>query len=159
MDQKFKRAVAIVIGHEGGYVYDPDDLGGETKFGISRRSYPHLNIRVLTVEEAIRIYYRDWWKKYRYGEIEDFDIAAKVFDLAVLMGPRDAHMILQRAVTRTGGDWIDQDGVLGSLTLAAVNGHPIRDLLLADIKILAVDHLIQLDKIKYFTGWVRRAID
>jgi len=48
---------------EGGYVNHPDDPGGETNFGISKRSYPHLNIRALTKAQAAEIYRRDYWEK------------------------------------------------------------------------------------------------
>ena len=44
---------------EGGYVNHPDDKGGETNFGISKRSYPTLNIRTLTRDDAMQINHRD----------------------------------------------------------------------------------------------------
>lgn len=40
-DEAFKE----VLGFEGGYVDDPEDKGGETKFGISKRSYPYVDIK------------------------------------------------------------------------------------------------------------------
>jgi lysozyme family protein len=46
----FDKAIEIILKHEGGYVNDPDDPGGETKFGITKRNYPTLNIKSLTVE-------------------------------------------------------------------------------------------------------------
>ena len=49
-----------LIEREGGYVNDPDDPGGETKFGISKRAYPHLDIKNLTEEHAADIYYNDY---------------------------------------------------------------------------------------------------
>ena len=99
-DWKFVQAVEAVLNHEGGYVNDPDDPGGETKWGISRRSYPSLDITNLTREDAIAIYYRDWWRRYKYDLIEDAAVAAKVLDLSVNMGPSQAHKILQREIGR-----------------------------------------------------------
>lgn len=87
MDTKFDKAIKVVLAHEGGYVNDPNDLGGETNFGISKRSYPTVDIKNLTREQAVEIYRGDWWERYRYGDIEDLDVATKVFDLAVNMGP------------------------------------------------------------------------
>ena len=55
------KAVNLVLESEGGYVNHPDDPGGETNFGISKRAYPHLNIAGLTKEQAIQIYYEDYW--------------------------------------------------------------------------------------------------
>lgn len=51
------------IDHEGGCVNHPEDPGGETKFGITKRSYPHLNIRDLTLDDARAIYRRDFWDR------------------------------------------------------------------------------------------------
>ncbi|MBI5843910.1 MAG: hypothetical protein HZB23_04475 [Deltaproteobacteria bacterium] len=48
------------MAHEGGYVNDPADPGGETRFGISRRAYPNEDIKALTRERAAEIYYRDY---------------------------------------------------------------------------------------------------
>lgn len=61
----FDQAVAFVLAEkiEGGYVNDPRDPGGETKFGISKRSYPREDIKALTRDRAITIYKRDYWDK------------------------------------------------------------------------------------------------
>ena len=45
---KFSEAIEIVLKHEGGYVNDPDEPGGETKYGISKRSFPKYYIKNLT---------------------------------------------------------------------------------------------------------------
>jgi len=45
MDERFLKAVEMVLAHEGGYVNDPNDPGGETKYGISKRSYPSTATR------------------------------------------------------------------------------------------------------------------
>ena len=51
----FEEAVKSVLKHEGGYVNDPKDPGGETNFGISKRAFPDLDIKNLTEEDAIEI--------------------------------------------------------------------------------------------------------
>lgn len=56
-DERFEHAVSFVLAHEGGYSDDPDDDGGETKFGISKRSYPHVDVDALTIEQAKVIYH------------------------------------------------------------------------------------------------------
>jgi hypothetical protein len=63
MSEHFERAVAFVLRHEGGYVNDPRDPGGETKYGISKRAYPRLDIKGLTEADAKEIYRRDYWEK------------------------------------------------------------------------------------------------
>ena len=58
----WQRAVDFVLRHEGGYVNDPDDPGGETKYGISKRAHPGLDIKQLNKMDAIRIYGADYWR-------------------------------------------------------------------------------------------------
>ncbi|MBN2060718.1 MAG: hypothetical protein JW882_09920 [Deltaproteobacteria bacterium] len=158
MDEKFLKAVEKVLEHEGGYINDPDDPGGETNFGISKRSYPDMDIKNLTRDQAIQIYRKDWWEKYGYGKIEDPEIAAKVFDLAVNMGPGKAHIHLQFAVMRSS-HIIKLDGIMGPETIGAVNRHPDPALLLAELKLRAIRYYADLNQPKYLKGWIYRAID
>lgn len=69
----------------GGYTNDPNDLGGETKFGISKRAYPDLDIKNLTAEKALEIYARDYWDKCACDAIP-FPLCVVVFDSAVNCG-------------------------------------------------------------------------
>lgn len=73
----FETAVQIILKHEGGYVNDPADPGGETKYGISKRSYPKINIKTLSKAAAIEIYRNDYW------EAAECDKAAKYFKLMI----------------------------------------------------------------------------
>lgn len=158
MDDRFGRTIEKTLAFEGGYTADPDDPGGETKFGISKRTYPGVEIRTLTREEAVEIYYRDWWLFHGYDRIVDEPLAAKLFDLAVNMGPHRAHGLLQKAVNRTGADRIEVDGILGPASFAAVARHPDPARLLAELKLLAVEYYLDLKTPKFLSGWVRRAI-
>ena len=110
----FEQAVAMVLKHEGGYVNDPKDPGGETRFGISKRAYPDVDILRLTEDEAKAIYRRDYWDKLRTDEIPA-PLALCVFDCAVNMGRDKAVRLLQRACG------VAQDGVMGGNTIAAAN--------------------------------------
>ena len=159
--QRFEQAVTIVLAHEGGYVNDPADPGGETKYGISKRSYPHLDIKNLTKEQAATIYHKDWWLKYRYGEITDLNVATKVLDLSVNMGPVNAHRILQRAANWAEQDKLKVDGILGPKTLVSVNrADSVR--LMQAIRFMAAEYYYLLAKKrdasrKYLFGWLNRA--
>ncbi len=93
----FERAMARLLGDEGGYVDNPADPGGETKFGITKREYPNLDIAALTPATAAAIYYRDWWQRYGYGDLPG-PIAVKLFDLAVNIGPDHAARCIQPAL-------------------------------------------------------------
>lgn len=156
----FERAVEKVLIHEGGYVNDPKDPGGETKFGISKRSYPQLDILHLTREEAVAIYWGDWWKRYGYEMIADLALAAKVFDFAVNMGASRAHKLLQEAVNRTSPADLSVDGRIGPKSLEAINNHPYPPYLLAEFRLGAISYYAGLKNApRYLPGWVRRALD
>lgn len=109
----FDEAFERLIGHEGGYVNHPADPGGETKYGISRRSYPGEDIKGMTLARAKTIYARDFWGPAGCDAVQD-DIKFDLFDMAVNSGVRAAVRALQTAVGET------PDGVLGPLTLQAV---------------------------------------
>lgn len=83
----FDAAFAIVVGEEGGYKpATPADPGGETKYGISKRQYPNVDIPQLTLEEAKAIYLRDYWNTHGCNKLPWAE-ALLVFDCAVNGGP------------------------------------------------------------------------
>lgn len=85
----FHICVNRVLAHEGGYVYHPDDPGGETNFGISKRAYPNLDIKTLTRSDAIAIYYADYWVPLGCHRLPRA-LAFQVFDAGVNHGQRRA---------------------------------------------------------------------
>ncbi len=110
---EFGTAFATLIGHEGGYVNDKRDPGGETKFGISKRAYPDVDIAALTIDQAKAIYKRDYWDRARCSELPPA-VAFQVFDTAVNSGIGQSIRFLQRAVG------VADDGNVGPLTINAV---------------------------------------
>ena len=100
----FDIAFDRVIGHEGGYVNDPNDPGGETNWGISKRSYPNVNIKKLTREGAKAIYLRDFWNRVHADRLPD-GVAFQLFDFAVNSGIETAVRYLQRAVGVADDGW------------------------------------------------------
>ena len=82
MSANFDRAFAVVVGVEGGYTFDPQDPGGETNFGISKREYPDVDIKNLTLDQAKAIYLRDFWNPHDLDTLE-YGKALLVFDCAV----------------------------------------------------------------------------
>ncbi len=161
---KFKPAFDHTVGIEGGYVNDPDDPGGETKYGISKRSYPQVDIKKLTIDQAAVIYRRDYWDKLRLGEITSQPIADELFDSAVNCGVPSAGEWLQRALNMVGGhnlNGLSVDAKIGRKTLVAVNS----------CRYLAAVHkclngfqferymnIVRRDisKRKFLRGWLRR---
>ena len=116
----FNEIIEQVLEHEGGYVNDPNDLGGETKYGITKRFYPELNIKELTEEKAKQIYKDDYWDKNRVESLPQ-NLWHIFFDMCVNMGRRTAVKILQRAANSKGRG-IDVDGGMGPATLKALKG-------------------------------------
>lgn len=109
----FDSAFELLIGHEGGYVNNPADPGGETRFGISKRSYPGEDIKTVTLARAKTIYLRDFWAPAGCDGVPAA-VRFDLFDMAVNSGVRAAVKCLQGAAGCT------QDGVLGPKTLQAV---------------------------------------
>ena len=90
----FDTAIAFVLSEEGGYVNDPNDPGGETNFGISKRAYPALQIADLTQAEATAIYQRDYWARIPDMEALSPALSLLVLDCAVNQGVGRAQQLL-----------------------------------------------------------------
>jgi lysozyme family protein len=115
---KWDASIAFVLEMEGGYTLDPNDPGGETKYGISKKAYPNLDIKNLTIDQAKDIYHRDYWNECRCDHLP-FPFAVAVFDMAVNQGTGKAIKTLQHTLGVT------VDGIMGSMTLdAARNAEP-----------------------------------
>ena len=110
----FRRALDFTLAQEGGYVHDPADPGGETKFGISKRAYPDVEIAQLTRADAAAIYHRDYWMPLRGDDLPPLT-ALVLFDWAVHSGVQMVTHALQKQV---GG--LTVDGVAGPLTVTRV---------------------------------------
>ena len=150
---KFEDAIGFVLKYEGGYVNDPDDPGGETNFGISKRQYPERDIKALTVADATEIYRTDYWEKLSIAKLPPW-IQLHVFDAAVNQGQPVAVMMLQKAL-----DVFPVDGILGQKTvLASHKAHPI-DLVISYTR----ERKGRYQRVKTFktfgAGWLVRLID
>lgn len=114
MNEDWEKAIEFVLQQEGGYGIDPKDPGGETNFGISRKSYPTLDIKNLTIDEAKSIYKTDFWNACSCDQLPwGFSIA--VFDMAVNQGTKKAMRLLQIILD------VDVDGIIGEKTIAAAH--------------------------------------
>lgn len=158
-DENFEQAVAVVLEHEGGYVNDPEDLGGETKYGISKKTYPTTNIKDLTVEQAKEIYWQDWWDKYKVGRISHVPLATKLFDLSINMGAARAKSLLREALNAIEVR-IQPTGTAEITPNFAklVNSYPDQQKILLAFQLQAVRYYNSLKKTKYLSGWITRAL-
>jgi len=148
----FDEAFEKLLGHEGGYVNDPRDPGGETKFGISKRAYPGEDIAGMTVERAKQIYLRDYWGPAGCDAVPDA-VRFDLFDMAVNAGVKTAIRTLQAA------SFANPDGVLGPRTLLAVQSmEPGRlQARFNGLRLRAFTDLSTWDR--FGRGWARRIAD
>ena len=146
----FEKALAFVLEREGGYVDDPKDRGGETNYGISKKSYPNEDIKGMTRERAAIIYERDFWDACKCGQLP-IPIAFVVFDIAVNQGQPTACFLLQEALGVT------QDGIIGSVTIQNAGRANVRTTL-AWLTSLRCDRYSKAKDVHvYGKGWFRRA--
>jgi lysozyme family protein len=169
----FEVAIPTIIRHEGGYINNPHDPGGATKYGISLRwlkaqgLFGDVNgdlvvdirdIQALTLDRAEGFYRVKWWDHYGYGRIMEQMLATKIFDMAVNLGAPKAHKIAQMALEAR------PDGVLGPESIKALNDvlgealpilHRIQDLQAAYYRQLATNPRLA----EFLTGWIARAYD
>jgi len=145
----FEKSLDAVLLHEGGYVNDPRDSGGETNMGISRRSYPQENIKGMTRKRAGEIYRRDYWNSVRGDELPS-GLDYVMFDAAAHSGPSRAIKWLQAAAG------VPQDGVFGAVTQTAVAKHDPGDL----VRKVCANRLAFMRRLGtwpvYGVGWARR---
>lgn len=174
MTSDFQDAVGITLKNEGGLSNDKDDPGGITKYGISLRFLQENDIHVdngssitakdiqdLTVPEAISIYKAQFWDKLNIGFISNPGLADKVFDLSVNMGGEQAIKLLQEAINCQLKMQIQSDGIIGKMTLIALNN--VNTLVLINqYKKLACEFYKNLaskntNLLKFLPGWLARA--
>lgn len=162
-DHNFQQAILVVLRHEGGYVFDKDDAGGETKYGISKRAYPALDIKNLTIDQATQIYYKDWWLHFGYSGITDPTLATKVFDTAVNLGASRANKIVQRCLNVNGFPTMVDDGDLGPVTIKAINSCNATTILSAFRQAQANYYqavvVAHPEDQKFLSGWLSRAAE
>jgi lysozyme family protein len=105
--------ITLIMRLEGGATYtnDPKDAGGETKYGISKRAYPELDIANLTEQQARDIYARDYWAACKCSELPP-SVALCVFDAAVNQGAAYARRTLQEVLK------VPVDGKIGAVTIS-----------------------------------------
>ncbi|SHJ30206.1 Predicted Peptidoglycan domain-containing protein [Malonomonas rubra DSM 5091] len=151
----FESAFKITLGHEGGYVFDPDDAGGETYRGVSRRYHPgwvgwssidrlkqqaenrrQLN-RLLAEDDDLQLQIRDfykqhYWDRFQGDAIDSQQLAEELFDTGVNMGVHRAVRFMQEGLNllnRNQKSFKDilEDGKSGPGTLAALNAYLAKD--------------------------------
>lgn len=157
--EKFDVGFQFVLKSEGGTNFDPVDRGGITKYGISSKSYPDLDIVNLTLAQAKAIYYHDYWDAQKCDYFNT-PVATVLFDSSVNCGKHNASDWLQLALGFSGDDL---DGIIGQKTILASKGF-VDYKLAARIVGYRIKHYSELiknhpEQTKFIKGWNNRAGD
>ena len=155
----FEEIIEVVLHHEGGYVNDPKDPGGETNFGIAKRSHPDVDIKNLTKDGAKEIYKEHYWDGNKVESLPE-QLRHIYFDMCVNQGKGRAVKILQRAANAKGAN-LKVDGGLGPKTLGAINNSNVE---LQRVRAYRVKYYADLvtrkpDLEKFFYVWFKRALE
>lgn len=146
----FDTAFDRLMGNEGGYTPGVGDPGGETNWGISKRSYPNVDIKNLTRDDAKEIYLRDFWNRIHADRLAD-GVAFQVFEFAVNSGIETAVRYLQRALG------VADDGQWGPVTQSAAAAMTASDTIMRFVA-ERLDFWTRLSNWPAASrGWARRA--
>jgi lysozyme family protein len=172
----FEKALQKVLRNEGGYVHDPDDPGGETYKGVSRKafskwdgweiidrlkresSFPANLDKNAALQDMVSDFYRvNFWNTVKGDDIKNEDVAFTIFDFGVNAGVRTSVSLAQEVVDTAA------DGIFGKQTLEKINGYDTT-LFLAEFTLAKIARYIAIVKKrsaskKYFYGWVCRALN
>ena len=146
----FYRCIDLIIAEEGGSAHHPDDPGGKTRFGISQRAYPHLDIDALRLEEAEALYRRDYWQPIQGSQLPN-GLDLLLLDCAINQGPVTAIKLLQQTLR------IHDDGLIGPETLSAAKT-AMPELLDAFAAERALRYELNPNEATFGRGWYRRLL-
>lgn len=160
----FNRALEKLLRHEGGYVNNKADSGGETICGISRKWYPQWSGWAL-VDQGLRetsedvqkhvytFYYTFYWVKLRLDDVQSDAVAELLFNFAVNIGKKTMVKKIQRILK------VKQDGLIGDKTVAALNAYD-DEKFIYHMLLELLEFYVQLGKEQpiFVKGWVNRVV-
>ena len=155
----FNDIIDEVLKSEGGskITKDPLDAGGTTKYGISQRAYPDLDIEALTEQEAKNIYHLDYWIPSKASKVPA-QIREIYFDMVVNFGQRSAVKVLQQACNGKNTYDIKVDGLIGNATIGACKN--LESDRLRAYRVLKFARIVikKPSQERFWFGWYRRAL-
>jgi lysozyme family protein len=149
---QFNAAVTLVLEEEGYLSEDSRDPGGTTAYGISQAAHPDIDVKNLTRDGAIRLYWERYWLKFHCDRLP-YALAAVVFDGVVQHGELGVQL-LQRAVH------VGEDGIIGSRTVTAIERQPLLNVIAVYMAHRVTDIYVELDNWDvYRVGWMKRLFE
>ena len=130
MTGNFKECLAIVLKSEGGFVNHPDDPGGMTNLGVTKRVWEEYTghpadekiMRGLTPEKVAPLYEQRYWRP-TYCEVLPRGLDLLVYSMAVNGGPGRAVKLLQQSIGCI------PDGVVGPRTMELIKSSNVAELI------------------------------
>ena len=150
MFNTFLDAFNMLLSLEGDYSNHPSDPGGETKYGISTNSYPGINVKNLTINGALDIYFRDYWEAGNLSKVND-PICFYVFDCLVHHGMGGGAKLVQKAIGAK------QDGAIGPVTRSMLNSVDSTEFSEAILR-ERIEMFLKLGKREFMVGWLARLV-
>ena len=181
----FKKAMREVLRSEGGYVFDPDDTGGETYCGIARRFHPRWEgwkqiDRLKSIKGRIRtntifssnpeltksieaFYLKYYWKPLKCDRINNDTLAEHLFDCGINLGKKSAVRFFQKSINKCFQNCLVEDGLIGPATIGKLNGVSnnlsfINFMVQERITLYFSKCYAKSVKFKYLKGWVLRSL-
>lgn len=172
----FTQAFQLTIAHEGGYVNDPDDPGGETYKGVARKSWPkwlgwyiidllkgqsgfpaNLDQNEELQSEVENFYEIQFWNRISGSLIAEQAVANSIFDFAVNAGVKPSSELAQKAVR------VEMDGVIGNDSITAIN-FVNTEIFLLRFALGKIRRYVEIVKkrpasLKYLVGWLTRTLE
>ena len=171
----FNLALSKVLSHEGGYVNDPDDLGGETYKGIARnshgswlgweiidqskkdKSFPGNLVNNFNLQQSVEQFYlKTFWQPLKADQIQNQTSSESVFDFAVNSGLSTSIRLVQSIV----GTKID--GIMGEQTLNKISSMDF-GYFQAALTVAKMEYYMNIIRRrptskKFLLGWISRSL-
>ncbi len=148
----FQECMTFIFQWEAALVENPHDPGGLTKYGISQKAYPTLDIKNLTVNQALSIYLKDYWLASK-AELLNEKLRLPYFDCVVNQGQGRAIKLLQQALK------VQVDGKIGQETILASHKLDPRLVVIDFLGLRALHYASANGFPRFGKGWMRRLID
>jgi len=158
----FETAYNILLALEGGFVNHKHDRGGQTKFGISQRQYPDVDIKNLTKEKAMAITKKDYWDVLCCDAFEYGELKLELLDFGFVAGTSRCARYLQQALNLMGFK-TEVDSIVGPDTVRQANSASVKyqKALLAAVRGFEFEHFKRLalkskTQKAFIKGWLAR---